>query len=90
MFVGGLFLAASVAGIDAVWLAEPDDPPIGVLLVFVGVAGVWSWFYDRLYQRLRRPPATSRWARLIGALGRAGRRAGPAIFVAGVLLTIAL
>jgi hypothetical protein len=90
MALGGLLVAAGVTGFVAVWLAEPDDPPLGVLLVFLGAAGIWSWCYDRLYQRLRRPQPTSRWAQLIGAIGRAGKRGGPAILVVGVVVTIAL
>jgi hypothetical protein len=87
---GALIAAGGVAGFTAGWLADPEDPPLGGLLIFLGAAGIWSWLYDRLYQRLRRPQPTSRWARLIGGLGRTGKRVGPAILVAGVILTIAI
>ena len=88
--MGGVVVAGGVAGFIAVWLADPRDPPFGALLVFLGAAGIWSWLYDRLYQRLRRPSPTSRWARLVGALGSAGKRLGPAILVVGIVLTVAL
>lgn len=88
--LGGVVAAGGVAGFIAVWLADPGDPPLGLLLVFLGAAGTWSWLYDRLYQRFRRPSPTSRWARLVGALGKAGKWVGPAIFVVGVVLTVAL
>jgi hypothetical protein len=88
--LGGIVVAGGVAGFTGGWLTDPEDPPLGVLLVFVGAAGIWSWLYDRLYQRLRRPQPTSRWARLIGGLGRTGKRVGPPILVAGVILTLVL
>lgn len=88
--LGGVVATGGVAGITAGWLADPEDPPLGALLIFLGAAGIWSWLYDRLYQRLRRPQPTSRWARLIGGLGRTGKHVGPTILAAGVILTIAL
>ncbi len=93
MLLGGLLVAFGVValGVDALLalgLSEVDDPPVGVFLMSIGAGAGWLWLYDR--QRLRRPEPTSRWARLIGTLGRAGRRVGPAIFVVGVVLTIAL
>lgn len=90
MAAGGVVAAGGVAGLVAAWFADPGDPPLGVLVAFLGAAGIWFWLYDRLYQRLRRPSPTSRWARLVGTLGTAGKRVGPAIFVAGVFLTVAL
>lgn len=95
MLLGGFLVVFGIVVLGVVallagGLAEPDDPPLGVLLMFVGAAGIWSWFYDSLYQRLRRTQPTARWTRLIGALGRAGKRVGPAVFVVGVVVTIAL
>lgn len=83
--LAGVVVAAGVAGLTAVWLADPEDPA-SRRASRVPRRRV----YDRLYQRLRRPQPTSRWARLIGGLGRTGKRVGPAILVVGVILTIAL
>lgn len=90
MFGAGLLLAGAVTGVAEVWLAGPDDPPLGLLVTFVGASGVWSWYYDGLYHRLRRPKPDSRTARRINAVGRTGKRFGPPLLVIGVAVTIAL
>jgi hypothetical protein len=90
MAMGGFVATAGIAVVLAALLNDPGEPPAGPALTYLGANFTWLWLYDCLYRRLRRPEPTSRWARLIGTLGRAGKRAGPTVFIVGVIVTFAL
>lgn len=90
MAAGGFLVAAGVTGLVAVWLAESDDPPLGVIVTFIGAAASWLWAYDVLYHKLRRPEPTSSLARAVQTAGRIGGKIGPGVFLAGVVLTAVL
>ena len=88
MLVAGIFLAGAVAALTAVGFGDPGDPPVGALLVFAGSMGIWCWFYEGVYRRLRR--AESPWAGVITTLGAAGKRIGPPVLIVGVGVTVAM
>lgn len=89
MAIGGVVAAAGFAVFLAEFLGNSDSQ-LGPALAFAGATLTWMWIYDILYRRLRRPEPDSRWARLVGAVGNLGKRAGPIVLLIGLVTTVAL